>query len=54
MKALIFYVIRYYATKETSEVIAKTLGEENFDVKVVNAQKEKVEEVSALSEYSIF
>ncbi|MDH5390313.1 MAG: flavodoxin domain-containing protein [Candidatus Bathyarchaeota archaeon] len=46
MKALIFYGTRHGATKETSEEIAKILREENFDVKVVNAQEEKVKDIS--------
>ena len=46
MKALILYGTRYGATKSTSEEIAKVLGEENFDVKVLNAQEEKVKDIS--------
>ena len=46
MKALILYGTRYGATKETSEEIAKMLREENFDVKVVNAQEEKIKDIS--------
>ena len=46
MKALIFYGTRYGATKGTSEEIAKILREENFNVKVVNAQEEKVKDIS--------
>ena len=46
MKALIVYGTRYGATKGTSEEIAKVLREENFDVKVVNAQEENVRDIS--------
>ena len=46
MKALIYYGTRYGATKGTSEEIAKILREENFDVKVVNAQEEKIKDIS--------
>ncbi|MDD1776480.1 MAG: flavodoxin domain-containing protein [Candidatus Methanomethylicus sp.] len=46
MKALICYGTRYGATKGTSEEIAKILLEENFDVKVVNAQEEKIKDVA--------
>ncbi len=46
MKALILYGTRYGATKETSEEIAKALQEKNLEVKIVNAQKEKVKDIS--------
>jgi menaquinone-dependent protoporphyrinogen oxidase len=46
VKALIYYGTRYGATKGTSEEIAKTLREENFDVKVVNAQEEKIKQIA--------
>jgi len=46
VKALILYGTRYGATKGTSEEIAKTLREENFYVKVVNAQEEKIKDIS--------
>lgn len=46
MKALIYYGTRHGATKGTSEEIAKILREENFDVKVVNAQEEKIKDIS--------
>ena len=36
---------RYGATKGTSEEIAKALREENFDIKLVNAQEEKVKDI---------
>lgn len=46
MKALILYGTRHGATKGTAEEIARILREENFDVKVVNAQEEKVKDIS--------
>ncbi len=46
MKALIVYGTRYGATASTSEQIAKVLGEEGFDVHVVNAKEENVDTVS--------
>jgi len=46
VKALIYYGTRYGATKGTSEEIAKILREENFDVKVINAQEEKIKDIS--------
>ncbi len=45
-RALIVYGTRYGATKGTSEEIAKVFREENFDVKVVNAKEEKVQDIS--------
>lgn len=45
MKTLIVYGTRYGATANTAEEIAKTLREENFDIKVVNA-KEKIKDIS--------
>jgi menaquinone-dependent protoporphyrinogen IX oxidase len=45
LRALIVYGTRYGATKGTAEEIAKVLREENFDVKVVNAQEEKVKDI---------
>ncbi len=50
MKTLILYGTSFGATKGTSEEIAKTLCEEGFDVKVVNAKEEKVKD---LSEYGL-
>ena len=41
MKTLIVYATRYGATALTSQEIAKILREENFEVKVVDAKKEK-------------
>ena len=43
---MIVYGTRYGATKGTAEEIAKVLREENFDVKVVNTQEEKVKDIS--------
>ncbi len=44
--ALIVYGTSFGATKGTSEEIAKILREEGFDVKLVNAQEEKVKDIS--------
>ncbi len=46
MKTLIVYGTRYGATAGTSEEIAKTLQNEGFDVKVVNAKQEKIKDIS--------
>jgi len=46
MKTLLVYGTRYGATKSTSEEIAKVLQTEGLDVQVVNAQKEKVKDIS--------
>ena len=46
MKTLIVYGTRYGATALTSQEIAKILLEENFEVKVVDAKKEKIEDIS--------
>jgi menaquinone-dependent protoporphyrinogen IX oxidase len=46
LKSLIVYGTRYGATKGTAEEIAKVLREQNFDVKVVNAQEEKIKDIS--------
>ena len=45
-KALIVYGTRYGATESTSEEIAKVLKGEGVEVKVVNAKKEKVKDIS--------
>jgi len=45
-KALIVYGTRYGATESTSEEIAKVLKGEGLEVKVVNAKKEKVKDIS--------
>ncbi len=44
--ALIVYGTSYGATKGTSEEIGRMLREDNFDVKIVNAQEEKVRDIS--------
>jgi menaquinone-dependent protoporphyrinogen oxidase len=46
MKALIVYATRYGATALTSQEIAKILREENIEVKVVDAKKEKIKDIS--------
>jgi menaquinone-dependent protoporphyrinogen IX oxidase len=46
MKTLIVYGTRYGATADTSENIAKDLHAEGFEVKVVNAKKEKIKDIS--------
>jgi len=46
MKTLLAYATRYGATAGTSEEIAKMLREEGFDVKVVNAKEEKIQDIS--------
>ena len=46
MKTLIVYGTRYGATAETAEEIAKVLRDESFDVRVVNAKEEKVDDIS--------
>ena len=46
MKALIVYGTRYGATAGTSEEIAKVIRGESFEVKVVNAKKEKVKDIA--------
>ncbi len=46
MKALIVFGTRFGATAGTSEEIAKVLRAEGFDVRVVNAKKEKIKDIS--------
>ena len=46
MKALVVYGTRYGATAGTSEEIAKVLRGEGFNVRVVNAKEEKVDDIS--------
>jgi len=46
LKSLIVYATRYGSTKGTAEEIAKILREEKFDVQVVNAKEEKVQDIS--------
>jgi len=43
---LIVYGTRYGATESTSEEIAKVIQSEGLDVRVVNAKKEKVKDIS--------
>ena len=50
MNTLIVYCTRYGATASTSEKIANGLRTEGFDVRVVNAKKEKV---GSISEYEL-
>ena len=45
-KALIIYGTRYGASAQTSEIVAETLRQEGFEVKVVDAKKEKVQSIS--------
>jgi len=45
-RALIVYGTSFGATKGTSEEIAGILREENFDSKIVNAQEERVKDIS--------
>ena len=45
-KALIVYGTRYGATASTSEEIARVLKDNGLDVRVVNAKKEKVKDIS--------
>lgn len=45
-RGLIVYATTFGATKGTAEEIAKILREENFDIKIVNAQEEKVKDIS--------
>ncbi len=47
MKTLIVYGTRYGATEGTAKEIAKVLGEEKFDVKVVNVKEEKINDISS-------
>jgi menaquinone-dependent protoporphyrinogen oxidase len=46
MNALIVYGTRYGATASTSEEIATVLRDEGFTVRVVNAKKERVDDIS--------
>ncbi|MDD5288894.1 MAG: flavodoxin domain-containing protein [Dehalococcoidales bacterium] len=45
-KALIVYGTRFGATASTSEEIGNALRSEGFDVKIVNAKKEQVSDIS--------
>jgi menaquinone-dependent protoporphyrinogen oxidase len=46
VRTLIVFGTRYGATTGTSEEIAKVLREEGFDVRVANAKKEKIKDIS--------
>ena len=46
IKALVVYGTRYRATADTSEVIAGVLRQEGFEVRVVDAKKDKVQSIS--------
>jgi menaquinone-dependent protoporphyrinogen oxidase len=46
LNTLIVYGTRYGATADTSEEISKILSEEGFSVKVANAKKEKIKDIS--------
>ena len=46
VKALIVYGTRYGATASTSEDIAEVLRQEGLDVKVVNAKKDKIKDIT--------
>jgi menaquinone-dependent protoporphyrinogen IX oxidase len=46
LRGLIVYGTSFGATKGTSEEIAKILREENFDVRIVNVQEEKVKDIA--------
>jgi menaquinone-dependent protoporphyrinogen oxidase len=46
VRALIVFGTRYGATTGTSEEIAKVLREEGFDVRIANAKKEKIKNIS--------
>lgn len=46
MNALIVYGTRYGATASTSEEIAKVLHDEGFNVRVVNAKNERVDDIA--------
>ena len=45
-RALIVYGTRYGATADTSEVIADTLRQVGFEVRIVDAKKDKVQSIS--------
>jgi len=45
-KVLIVYGTRYGTTAETSGIIAETLRKESFEVKIVDAKKEKVQSIN--------
>lgn len=45
-RGLIVFGTSFGATKKTSEEIARILQGENFDIKIVNAQEEKIKDIS--------
>jgi len=49
LRGLIVYGTSFGSTRETSEEIAKVLNEENFDMKIVNIQEEKIKDISDYS-----
>ena len=46
IKALVVYGTRYGATADTAEVIADVLRQEGFEVRVVEAKKDKVQSIN--------
>jgi menaquinone-dependent protoporphyrinogen oxidase len=46
MNTLLVYGTRYGATADTANEITKVLQDEGFEVKVVNAKKEKIKDIS--------
>jgi menaquinone-dependent protoporphyrinogen oxidase len=46
LKTLLIFGTRYGATAGTSDEIAKILREQGFDVKIVNAKEEKINDIS--------
>ena len=46
MKGIVVYGTSFGATRGTAEEIARILREENFDIKLANAQEEKVKDIS--------
>ena len=47
LNALIVYGTSFGATKGTAEEMARILREEHYDIKLVNAQEEKIKDISA-------
>ena len=46
LRGLVVYGTTFGATKGTSEEIAKILREEGFDIRIVNAQEEKIKDIA--------
>ena len=46
LRGLIVYGTTFGATRATSEEIARILREENFDIKLVDAQEEKIKDIA--------